>query len=62
MFPGVLSPFKQEFRSWYDKLSHLHPKSMFRIEKLEVIPSRFIDLNDDVLLCVSSMFVTASRR
>ena len=51
MFSEVLSPLQQEFKSCHDKLSHLHPKSIFRIEKLEVIPSRFLNLKDDVPLC-----------
>ena len=35
MFSEVLSPLKHELKSWNDNLSHIHPKSMFRIEKLE---------------------------
>ena len=42
MFPEVLSPLQQEFKSWHDKLSHLHPKSMFRLAKLGVLPSIFL--------------------
>ena len=34
---------------------------MFRIAKLGVLPSNFIDLKDDVHLCVSFMFGTSSR-
>ena len=35
---------------------------MFRIEKLGVITSIFIDLKDDMTLCESCMFGTPSRR
>ena len=28
MFPEVLSPLQQKFKSWHGKLSRLHPKSM----------------------------------
>ena len=35
---------------------------MFRIAKIGVIPSIFIDLKNDVPLCVSYMFGTARRR
>ena len=38
MFPEVQSPLQQEFKSWNDKLSHLHPKSMFRLVKIGFIP------------------------
>ena len=38
MFPEVISPLQHEFKSWNEKLSNLLPKSMFRLEKLEVIP------------------------
>ena len=62
MFSEVLSPLQQEFKSCHDKLSHLHPKSIFRIEKLEVIPSRFLNLKDDVPLCTSCMFGAEMRR
>ena len=31
MFPELLSTLKQELKSWHDKLSHLHPKYMFRL-------------------------------
>ena len=58
MFPEVLSVLQQEFKSWNDKLSRLHPKYMFRLEKLGVIPSIFLDLKDDVPLCASFMFRT----
>ena len=48
IFPEVLSPLQQEFKSCHDKLSHLHTKLMFRLAKLGVLPSTFLDLNDDV--------------
>ena len=35
MFPEVLSVLQQEFKSWNNKLSRLHPKYMFRLENLE---------------------------
>ena len=35
IFPEVPSYLQQEFKSWRDKLYHLHPKSMFRLENLE---------------------------
>ena len=35
MFPEVLSPLQQEVKSLNDRLSHLHPKSMFRLKNLE---------------------------
>ena len=35
---------------------------MFILEKLGVLPSKFLDLKDGVPLCVSCMFVKASRR
>ena len=35
VFPEFLSPLQQEFKYWHDKLSHLHPKSMFRVKNLE---------------------------
>ena len=35
MFPEVLLPLEQEFKSWHDKLSRLHTKSMFRLENLD---------------------------
>ena len=38
MFPEVLSILQQEFKSWNDKLFYLHPKSMFRLEELGVLP------------------------
>ena len=62
MFPEVLSPPQQEFKSWHDKLSHFYPKSMFRLAKLGVIPSIFIDLRDDVPICESCIFGTSRRR
>ena len=62
MSPEVLSPLQQELKSWHDKLSNLHPKYMFRLEKLRVLPLRCIDLKDDVPLCKSCMFGTERRR
>ena len=35
---------------------------MFRLSKLGVLPSIFIDLKDDVHLCASCMFGTERRR
>ena len=62
IFPEVLSNLQQEFKLFHYKLSHIHPKSMFMLEKLEVLPSIFIDLKDNVRLCEPCMFGTASRR
>ena len=59
MLAEVISPLKQEFKSWHDKLSHLHPKSMFIPEKLGAPPSRFLDLKYDLSLCAPCMFGTA---
>ena len=59
MFPEVLSPLQHEFRSWHDNLSHLHPKSMLRLEKLGVLPPIFLDLKYDVPLCESCIFITS---
>ena len=61
MFPEVLSPSQQDLKSWHDKLSHLHPKSIFILAKLGVLPKLFLDLKDFVLLCASCMFGTARR-
>ena len=62
MFPEVFSPSQQELKPWHYKLSHLHTESMFRLEKLRVLPSIFIDLKDYVPLCVSCMFGTSRIR
>ena len=62
MFPEVLSLLKSESKSWNNKLSHLHPKSLCRIAKPRVLPSVSLDLKDDVTFCASCMFVTTSRR
>ena len=62
MFTEVLSPLHQEFKSWYCNLSHLHPKSTFILEKLGVLISIFIDLEDDVHICASCMIGAASRK
>ena len=51
MLPEVLSPSEQEFKYWHEKLFHLHPKSMFRLEKLGFPPKQFLDLKDNVPLC-----------
>ena len=51
MFPEVLSPSQQDLKSWHDKLSHLHTKSIFRIEKLLFPPNQFKDLKVDVTIC-----------
>ena len=61
MFPRVLSPLQQEFKSLHDKLSPLQPKSMFILEILGVLPSRFLYLKDVVSLYVSCMLGTARR-
>ena len=62
MFPEVLSNFKRALRSCNDKLSHLHPKSMLRLEKLGLLLEIILSLKDDVPLCVSCTFGTARRR
>ena len=59
MFPEVLSTLQQEFKSWHDKLSRLHPKYMFRLSKPGVLPSRFIYLKYNVPICELYMFGTA---
>ena len=56
IFLEVISSLHQELKSWHDKLPHLHPKYMFRLTKLGVFPSIFIDLKDDVTLFSSCMF------
>ena len=53
---------QQEFKSWHDKISRLHSKSMFRLAKLGVLLSIFLDLKYDVPLCESLMFGTERRR
>ena len=62
MFPEVLSPLQQEFKSWHGKLSHLQPKFMFILEKLGFLLSIFIDLKDDVPLFPPHVFLTEHRR
>ena len=37
MFPEMLSPLQKEYKFWHDKLSQLHPKSMFTLSKLGVL-------------------------
>ena len=59
MFPEVLSHLQHEFKFCNDKLSYLHPKSMFRLEKLGVLPELLLDLKDDVPLCLSCVFLTS---
>ena len=61
MFPEVISYLQQEFKSWHENISHLHPKSMSRLAKLGVLPSIFIELKYDVRLFESYMFVTKRR-
>ena len=39
MFSGVLSPLQKVLKFWNNKLSCLHPKRMFRLAKLRVLPS-----------------------
>ena len=58
MFPEVLSPLQQEFKSCYYKLSHLHLKSMFRLETFGVLTSIIPDLKDYFPLFASYIFVT----
>ena len=62
LFPEVIPPLQQEFKSWHDKLSNLHPKSMFILAKPGVLPSIFLDLKYDVPLCESCIFGTSRRR
>ena len=56
MFPEVLPPLQQEFKSWHDKLSHIHPKSTFRLAKPGPLPKK------NVSPCASCMFGTERRR
>ena len=58
----MLSHLQQEFKFWHDKQSNLNPKSMFRLAKLGVPPSIYLDLKDDVPLCASCMFWKVGRR
>ena len=51
MFPELLSLLQQEFKSWNDKLSLLHPKSMFILGKIGFFLSIFVDLKDYVHFC-----------
>ena len=60
MLPGVLSYLQQEFKYWHEILSHRHPKSMFRLAKLVVLPAIFLHLKDDVSLCEPCMFGIAT--
>ena len=59
IFPELLSPLQQDFKSWDDNLSHLHPKYMVILAKIGVPSSQSLDMNDDVPLCASFMFRTA---
>ena len=61
MFTEVLSPLQQELKFWHENLSHLHPKLMFILAEVGILPSIFLDLKDDLPLCVSCMFGTARR-
>ena len=62
MCPEVLSYLPHKFKSWNEKLSHLRPKSIFRLEKLGFLPSISLDLKYYVPLCVSCVFGTTRRR
>ena len=62
IFPEVLSHFQQEEKHWNDKLSHLHPKFMFRQANHGVLPKLFLDLKDDVTLCASCIFGPKTRQ
>ena len=33
IFPEVISTLQQEFKSWHETLSHLHPKTIFYTRK-----------------------------
>ena len=59
MFPEVIQNLQKELKYWHEELYHLHPKYMFRLEKLGFPTSIFIDLKDDVPLCESYMFGTS---
>ena len=62
MFLEVPSPLQHDFRSWHDNFYHLHPKYVFRLEKLGFIPSIFLYLKADLPLCVSCIFGKARIR
>ena len=62
MFPEVLSPLQQEFKFCHYKLSHPHPKSMFRLAKLGFLSLIFLDLKDDVPLFSSCIYGSTRRR
>ena len=62
MFLEVLSHLKHEFRFWHDNLSHLHPKSMFRLAKLGALLAQFLYLKDDMPLWASWILGTERRR
>ena len=61
MFTGVISPLKKYFKSWHDKLSRLHPKYMFRLAKLGILPKFFLDFKYYRPLYLSCVFGTANR-
>ena len=59
IFPVVLSLLQQELKSLYDKLLHLHPRSIFCLEKLCVLPKQSLDLKYYVPICALCMLGTA---
>ena len=61
MFLEVLLHLQQEFNPCHEKLSHLHPKFMFSLVELGILSKYFLDLKDDVPLCVSCLFVLKRR-
>ena len=61
MFPKLLSILQQRFEFRHNKLSHIYPKSMFRLSKIVVFPSIFLDLKDGVHLCASWIFGKARK-
>ena len=56
MFTEELSPMQQELKYWHENVSHLHPKSIFRLAKLGVLSRRFLNMKDDVPFCASFVF------
>ena len=62
MFLEVLLTLQHKLKSYHENLSHLHLKSMVRLAKLEVLPSRFLDMKDYFPGCASFIFVTESRQ
>ena len=59
MLTKVISPLQQELESQHGKLLFLHAKLMFLLAKLGFLPKRFIEMNDDVPLCLSCMSVNS---